>query len=489
MTASTTRKLVSHGGIYFAGNVMRRIVSFVMLPVYTTYLTPADYGTLELLQMVIDVAGILFGLRLAEGVYRYYFATEDARERNQVMFTAFALAFLLQAVGVVSLVAGASPIARFVLEQPDAVRLVQLFALTLVAGSMTELSMMFLRVQQRPWLFVGFSLLKLVVQLSLNIYFVVVLRMTVMGVILSSLISSVVVSIPLAWQTIARTGFTFSGAKARQLVAFSLPLIATSLMSFYLTFGDRFFLQRLGGGLDAVGVYALAYKFGFLLAFIVGDPFFSIWDSERYPAFRQPNGLARFRTAFLMLTTGMAVVCVALSVYIGDFLRLMADPAFAGAAQIVPIVLLAYVLQNYTAFSNFGLLLERRTGEIAKGTALAAVVITAGYLLLIPRFGGSGAAFATLLAFLARALWIGWRANSIHPLHLPWGRALKIFSLGAAAWIASTFAPRPIVLSIAVHTSIFVAFLIALAVSPGLLPRDIRERLRALVAKRRLSFD
>lgn len=65
-------KTVKHSAIYAVGTILRRITGLVMLPIYTRYLTPADYGVVELLTMAIELAGILVGLRISQAMFRYY---------------------------------------------------------------------------------------------------------------------------------------------------------------------------------------------------------------------------------------------------------------------------------------------------------------------------------------------------------------------------------------------------------------------------------
>src|SRR5690349_5081474 len=93
---------------------MRRMVSFIMLPIYTRYLSPEHYGTLELLSMVLDFAAILFGLRIAEAVFRFYYDTEDPDQQNSVISTALAMVGGLNAIAVVVLVVAAGPISAAV---------------------------------------------------------------------------------------------------------------------------------------------------------------------------------------------------------------------------------------------------------------------------------------------------------------------------------------------------------------------------------------
>lgn len=480
----STSKILSHGSIYLCGNILRRVVSFVMLPIYTRYLTPADYGTIELLSMVIDFVAILFGLRIGEAVFRFYYQYDDAKDRGEVIFTSIALVGLLNAVGVLILLVASGPIARIVLGSADLARLLGLFSFTLIFQSVTETTFTFIRAQQRPWLFVSFSTMKLVVQLSLNIYFVVGLRMAAEGVILSSLVSSLAITIPMLWYTLSKTGISFSLEKARSMTSFSLPLVLNSLISFYITFGDRYFLRVLGGGLDEVGVYALGYRFGFLLSFLVGDPFFSIWNSEKYITAKRPDARERFRNVFLLLSAAMVLVMVGISIFVQDVLRIMADSDFWGAGLIVPIVLLAYAFNNWLGFTNLGLFLYGKTGDIALGTAISAGVITVGYVLLIPLLGGVGAALATAIAYGTRMVWTERRAERLYPMAVPWPRAIAMLGLGALAWAISLLVPGPIWLSIAVKTLIILAFTAALVTLPGLLPADVRRALFAAVHDR-----
>src|SRR5688572_9044388 len=82
------QRLGKHTLVYTAGIILGKVASFVMLPVYTRYLTPADYGVLELLGMTIDVIGMITGIGLVAGVFKFYSAEEDAAEKNAFMSTA-----------------------------------------------------------------------------------------------------------------------------------------------------------------------------------------------------------------------------------------------------------------------------------------------------------------------------------------------------------------------------------------------------------------
>src|SRR6267378_3161296 len=96
-------RILSHTGMYAIGVVVQNVTSLVMLPIYTRFLAPADYGVVEILNMILDVTLIIFGLRVDTGLFRYYFADEDPQRRKQVVSTVLFLTLALNAVGVVFL--------------------------------------------------------------------------------------------------------------------------------------------------------------------------------------------------------------------------------------------------------------------------------------------------------------------------------------------------------------------------------------------------
>src|SRR2546430_17223362 len=93
-------RIGKHGLVYGGGILLSKAVAFFMLPVYTHYLTPADYGVLQLIDMVLEVASIVAGSRLAAGIFRFYHKAETDEERQAVLSTAMVV--LLVSYGLAS---------------------------------------------------------------------------------------------------------------------------------------------------------------------------------------------------------------------------------------------------------------------------------------------------------------------------------------------------------------------------------------------------
>ena len=468
MHQSSSKKLISHGGIYFLGTILQRCVSLVMLPIYTRCLTPADYGIIELLSMILDLFGIILGLRIGQAIFRFYHEYSDQKDKNEIISTSLYLVAGMNAVGVFFIFAMANPLSITILGDASQTGNLLLFSLTLLFQGFLEIPMTYIRARQCPWIFIIFSILKLSLQLSLNIYFVVLLKMHVEGVIYSAVISSGTMGFLLGGYALAHTGMRFSLKKAKQLVSFSLPLILTGIVSFYITFGDRYFL-RIFGSMADVGIYSLGYKFGFIMMFLVVQPFHNIWDSEKYNIYKKKNARAEYQKTFLLFSALTILVCIGISIFVKDLLKIMSDQLFWSASRVVPIILAAYLTNAWCSFVDLGILLKNKTFEITYGTILGAIVITIGYFVLIPLYGVMGAAVATLFGFGSRCIWVYWRAKKLYNMGLQWMKIGWLLLIWIAVSLAAMLRPEELKLSICLDTilmAIACASLILLPIFP-----------------------
>ena len=74
------KKTAGYAGIYAIGALLNRGIGFIMLPVYTRFLTPADYGVVELLALTVEVVSIVTGLGLMNGLHKFYYKYDSGHE-------------------------------------------------------------------------------------------------------------------------------------------------------------------------------------------------------------------------------------------------------------------------------------------------------------------------------------------------------------------------------------------------------------------------
>src|SRR5688500_5496052 len=160
------KQLGKHTFVYTTGIIIGKVASFVMLPVYTRFLTPADYGVLELLGMTIEVIGMITSIGIVTGVFKFYSEDESQAGKNAVISTA--------ALSSVAL-AGATSLLGFVLSPaitemmfgPEGNPLyLRLYFLIYLIQTFEYLPFLLIRAENRSVLFVTLNVVKLVVTLS-----------------------------------------------------------------------------------------------------------------------------------------------------------------------------------------------------------------------------------------------------------------------------------------------------------------------------------
>jgi O-antigen/teichoic acid export membrane protein len=475
------RKLGRHTLVYTAGIVIGKIASFVMLPVYTRYLTPADYGVLELLGMTIDVIGMITGIGLVAGVFKFYSAEEDPAEKNAFISTAALSVVGLAAVTSIIGSALAPELSKLIFGANANPFYLRLYFLLYFLQNFEYVPLLLIRAENRSALFVTVNAVKLVAMLSLNILFVVYLRMGIEGVLTSGIIASAAMTVGLTFYLIRRIGIRFSVDKFRRMLRFGSPMVLWSVGTFILVFSDRFFLNHFTDT-ATVGIYSLAYKFAFLLSALAVVPFQTVWDVQRFEVAKRPDALAIYARVFLYLNVMLGGVGVVLSLFVRDILSVMSDPAFLPAYRLVPLLVAAQIVFTWAAYWNLGLYISGNTRTMAIGAMVLVPVTLILNYVFISRFGIYGAAWATLAACGFRFWWIYHFAQHDYQIPYRWKAMTKLYAiLGAAVILRFVYQPESLAVSVAWGMSLLLTTMVV--VYKLVLSDTDRTTLKTLIAR------
>jgi O-antigen/teichoic acid export membrane protein len=152
-----------------------------------------------------------------------------------------------------------------------------------------------------------------------------------------------------------------------------------------------------------------------------------------------------------------------ISLFVRDVLKVMSTPNFWGAYAVVPLVLIAQILHQWTAYNNLGLLLTNKTKKFAWGSAVAIPSVLLLNFLLIPRFALWGAAMATIIAYVLRFLVIQVISQREYRIHYDWMRIGKLYAiLTSAVVIRELFGGLQIVPSVAICIALAASALAAI---------------------------
>lgn len=423
-------RLLKHSAIYGFSNVLGKAIGFLLIPLYTHYIPPADYGTLELLDLSVNVIGMFVGVGIVSAIARFYHNCESEEERKKVVSTALA-AIIVLVFGVVLLLCGFSAelIAGLVLGDVGLERYVQISLGTFAFNAILETPLTYLRIQERSIAYSAIALGRLVVSLSLNVYFIVFLNQGILGILYSGLIVSILFSVVLAGWCVKDVGLHFEGKLAWTMILFGAPLILNSVGMFIIHFGDRFLLKATAS-LATVGVYSLGYKLSMgLITYVIGQPFLLIWSVRCYGLVKEEGGLEKYGQVFSIYTLLLLYLWLTLTAFSNEMIYYMAPVEYREACLLVPLIALGYVFRSITDFFRSSFLITYKTGLAGGITVAVTVYCIANYLIFIPKYGAVGAAVATLSTFIFMVVLNGYYALKIMPVDYRITRFLLLFGL------------------------------------------------------------
>ena len=431
---------VKHSFIYGFGGVFIKGIGFFLLPIYTHFLSTRDYGVFEVLELSVSLLGMFLNMGITAALLKYYGTAETEAEKRKVIGSIF---LFTVATSAVILLAGSLSVrsaTRFLLGPgvPSTYLLLSFtaFLLTYIAN----VPYTALRAQEASSTIVTYDSVSTIAFYGLNIYFIVAARLALLGLFLSRLIINSLYTVVLIKKSSRELFGGMDWGVLRKVIRFGAPLVFSNLTMFTLNFSDRFFLQRLES-LEVVGIYAVGYKFGFMLNYLLIQPFNMMWQARMYIVHQLPDYEKVFSRIFVLYSSLLILAALGMTVLGPELMRLMVDPKYAAGAAVIGIVSLSYVFLGVGYYLQLGMFLASRTGLLGKVSVVAAILNLAANYFFIKYFGMVGAAWATALGFLALAVGSYYYSQRVFPLALPIGRMLRSLGLGMAVYWISRFIP------------------------------------------------
>ena len=395
------RDLLKHSSVYGIGQILSRIASILLLPVYTHFLRPADYGVIAILDLVTVLLAILIGSGMAAAVNRFHFEDNSPDRRSTVWWTGLAFVSLTATVIVLPCWLAKDAIAYLAVgpETTEGSGYVALALMTVWFTCVGELPDTYLRVRKWSGLYVGLSLFRLLLNIALNVSFLAVWGLGVKGVLLGNLITGgVMTAILCCVLATHERRRTVDMALMRRLLAFGAPLIAAALLATVMHQADRYLL-RLFLDMHQVGLYSLAYQIGQGVNTLCLLPFAAIWSVVMYEIAARPDAKQVFAQIFEYFVYGLALVLFAASLFAEPILSVLTAPDYVEAAGLIPVICLAYLFFSLHEHFRVPVLLAKRTLNLIPVYAVAAILNVVSNLILIPQYGAAGAAWSSVVTF------------------------------------------------------------------------------------------
>jgi O-antigen/teichoic acid export membrane protein len=459
LVTDEVRKLVKHSGIYGLGVIASKAIGFLMIPVYTRFLVPRDYGILELLDLLVFFATNFAALGIYGAVFRFYAAYDSEDDKKEVISTALFYTAAGSLVVAAGIIIWAPQIGRAVLGSPSFAPFVRIVALTFFFSNLCEVPLAYWRAQERSVLFVSVSLLRAILGATALAFSLAVLKWGVKGVLYANLTTCAISGLTLFGLVLFRVPKRMVREKLAEMLRYGAPLVISGLASFILVYSDRFFLRRFGNLTD-VGVYGLGYKLAMIVTLVVSGPFSLTWQWQQFELAKKENAkdlYPKIQTYQFLFTVFVGLTVAVLA---KDLLRIVSPASYWGGARIVPLIVLCYVLEALRSVMLTGILVRRVTHYLVPIAAIVAFTNLILNYTLISRFLAMGAAVATLISYAVLLALTYGVAQRVYFLHYEYGRNAATLGSAVLFYLVSTLFDLPIRYSIGVNIVLLFLFVL-----------------------------
>ena len=474
------RRLATTGAAYTAASVLSKLIAVFLLPIYTAYLSPSDYGAAEVMLASLVAASIVVRLGVIEAILRFYYGAGERPEA--VVRTGFASLFWTTTVAALVALPFAGPISEALLQERDA-GLARLAILGLWHLTLWEYVLVLLRLDERARAYFTYTIAQVLVTIPVTVALVVGTDLGASAILLGSFGTGVFFLLGRVWVERRRLGLRIDTGLLRRMLRFGLPTMPAELTLYSLSFLDRIIIVRLAGLAEA-GLYALAVKFANGMQVLVRG-FHLAWPPLAYSIADDEEARRAYALIVSWFVAVIAFAVVGLWLLAPWLVSLLADERFAEAQDVVGPLAAGTAL--YALYLVLVVILGR-TGrtELSFPATLAAVVVNVALnLILVPEYGIIGAGVALGVSYVVVVAIMYGIVRRLFYVPYEWRRlAIAVVLAGALIAVGETLVPHEGAGGFALTLALCAAYPAGLWAARFLSDEE-RERLGALLGRLR----
>lgn len=407
--SSKIKTLFSQTGIYSLGSMSIKLISFLMLPIYLKFLSPADYGVLEIASIITNILIIILGFGMFSALFREYYREDDEAYRKKIAGTAFVFLLAVNIIIVLILLLSRKWISNLILGIPNQEYVFILIVANVFLLIFLNIVLSLFRAQEKPILYSLTNLIRTVFYVSINIYLVAYLKRGYVGALEGIFLSTAIILLLSCPILIKNITLKISVSALKRMLKFGLPLVVSGLSLWVLNLTDRFMLKFLlpeDIALTQVGIYSLAAKFSLVGKMLIVMPFSMSWGVAMFKHEKEEDARQFYANTFKYFILIASLFYVATVIFSQNIIHLLTDNIeYYEAYKAIPFLTGSAMFIGVFMLLSVGLTLTYKNKFSALATTIAAILNVTLNLILIPKYLITGAAIASIVsAFVMLAL-------------------------------------------------------------------------------------
>lgn len=385
------KKLFSNSIVFSVGNLGSKMITFLMVPLYTRFLTTSQYGNSDVISTIVSLLTPILTLSIIEAVFR--FALDDESDNGQVLTNGF---FISLASFIVFL---------FVLPFIRNINYGIYIVLLTYASALESTLQQFARGIGKSTLYAATGIVMTVATVLSNLLLIVVMGWQLQGYLASIVVAQFAGMIFLVWRLKAWQYISIKNINldlAKKMLVYSIPLIPNMVSWWLSNSANKIFISALLGA-TANGIYAVANKIPSLIS-VFYSIFTQAWQISAVEEFDSEDVGGFFSTVLAATFSVLFIGVAGLTLFSKMLVLLLSTSAYFEAWRVVPWLALAVLFSSISSFLGTIYTSSMKTAALFTTTIVGAIVNVVSNLSLIPLLGITGAGIGACISFLIVAL-------------------------------------------------------------------------------------
>ena len=390
-----------NASIYSLSAILTRGINILLVPIYTRYLLPADFGIVELFMVLASIINITISLEITQALARYYQEGKNEFEKSLYTSTAFWFTVMMYSFYLIISFLFSEDFTTWLLGDVNYKLIFILASLSIATNGIFYFTQNQLKWQIQPKDTFIVSLINTIAMAGVSISLLVALKLKVESVFIGQIIGNLIGAFIAIFLAKGSYKLNFSVAKFKEMVAFSYPLVFSGIAAIIATYIDRIAIKDLLG-LEELGIYGIAYRLASIAGLVIVGPQYSLMPLvyKYYKDKDTPKKISEIFNIFIILVLFVVGGSI---IFSREIIILFTTEAFYNSHSLSVILVMAIFLSNMYIFAP-GIWIAKKTKLVVLITVISAILNTILNYTLIPLTGVSGAAYATLISAMAAFL-------------------------------------------------------------------------------------
>ncbi|MFY9397473.1 MAG: oligosaccharide flippase family protein [Desulfomonilia bacterium] len=441
MAIKELRFLLRHSSVYGLGTIFAQAAGFLLLPFYTNYLTPADYGVAAIVETSIAIIGVMLSMGLHQAIARFYAEGSESEARDLVISTSYIFTALISLPFVPMLLLVSAPLSELLFKRSDYGTFFMLSSLGLFMGFFVQVGLTYLVLKARSSTYVLVTISNTVMLILLNVYFIAFKGTGLIGIFYSALIAKTTYAVLLSAPILMKTGLGFSFGLGLRMIWFAIPLGFSTIFRIITNESDKLFINYFFSPFET-GIYAVAVKIATGVHLLLTMTFVQSFQPIRYQIAKEEGGPRTYGSIFEQYLLAIGAFGLFLSIFSDEIIRLMTAEEFYTSAMFIPPLILSWIMFGSKYHLENGILLSMKSRYIFYISGVSSAVNIILNILLIPRWGLWGAVLSSNVsnAILAGASFVV--SQRFYRIDIRWFKVMKLAACISVCFALSILASR-----------------------------------------------